>query len=59
MCPAQVYEVGDVDGKDADGNDTVEVKLAPSNCVQCGAMRRPPNAGGWGDHAKPAAQAAG
>jgi electron-transferring-flavoprotein dehydrogenase len=38
MCPAQVYEVGDVDGKDADGNDTVEVKLAPSNCVQCGAI---------------------
>ena len=38
MCPAQVYEVGDADGKDADGNDTVEVKLAPSNCVQCGAI---------------------
>jgi electron-transferring-flavoprotein dehydrogenase len=38
MCPAQVYEVGDVDGKDASGNDTVEVKLAPSNCVQCGAI---------------------
>jgi electron-transferring-flavoprotein dehydrogenase len=33
MCPAQVYEVGDAD---ADG--TVEVKLAPSNCVQCGAI---------------------
>ena len=33
MCPAQVYEVGDeaVDG-------TVEVRLAPSNCVQCGAI---------------------
>jgi electron-transferring-flavoprotein dehydrogenase len=30
MCPAQVYEVGD--------DDTVEVKLAPSNCVQCGAI---------------------
>jgi electron-transferring-flavoprotein dehydrogenase len=38
MCPAQVYEVGDVDGKDANGNETVEVKLAPSNCVQCGAI---------------------
>ena len=38
MCPAHVYEVGDVDGKDADGNETVEVKLAPSNCVQCGAI---------------------
>jgi electron-transferring-flavoprotein dehydrogenase len=38
MCPAQVYEVGAVDGKDANGNDTVEVKLAPSNCVQCGAI---------------------
>ena len=33
MCPAQVYEVGD-----PDGDGTVEVKLAPSNCVQCGAI---------------------
>jgi len=33
MCPAQVYEVGETDG---DG--TVQVKLAPSNCVQCGAI---------------------
>src|SRR5947209_2036626 len=33
MCPAQVYEVGETDG---DG--TVRVKLAPSNCVQCGAI---------------------
>ena len=33
MCPAQVYEVGETDG---DG--TVTVKLAPSNCVQCGAI---------------------
>jgi electron-transferring-flavoprotein dehydrogenase len=33
MCPAQVYEVGEEDG---DGN--VAVKLAPSNCVQCGAI---------------------
>jgi electron-transferring-flavoprotein dehydrogenase len=33
MCPAQVYEVGP--GAD-DG--TVELKLAPSNCVQCGAI---------------------
>ncbi len=33
MCPAQVYEVGA-----ADGEGTVEVKLAPSNCVQCGAI---------------------
>ena len=33
MCPAQVYEVGD-----ADGDGTVEVHLAPSNCVQCGAI---------------------
>ena len=38
MCPARVYEVGAVDGKDANGGDTVEVKLAPSNCVQCGAI---------------------
>jgi electron-transferring-flavoprotein dehydrogenase len=33
MCPAQVYEVGDETG---DGK--VEVKLTPSNCVQCGAI---------------------
>jgi electron-transferring-flavoprotein dehydrogenase len=33
MCPAQVYEVG----ADA-GDGLVEVKLAPSNCVQCGAI---------------------
>ncbi|HEX4526719.1 MAG TPA: electron-transfer flavoprotein:ubiquinone oxidoreductase [Gaiellaceae bacterium] len=33
MCPAHVYEVGE-----ADGEGTVEVKLAPSNCVQCGAI---------------------
>ena len=33
MCPAQVYEIGE-----ADGDGTVEVKLAPSNCVQCGAI---------------------
>ena len=33
MCPAQVYEVGD-----DDGDGTVEVKLTPSNCVQCGAI---------------------
>jgi electron-transferring-flavoprotein dehydrogenase len=33
MCPAQVYEVG------ADeGDGTVRVELAPSNCVQCGAI---------------------
>ena len=33
MCPAQVYEVGE-----ADGDGTVEVRLTPSNCVQCGAI---------------------
>ena len=33
MCPAQVYEIGE---ENADG--TVTVKLAPSNCVQCGAI---------------------
>ncbi len=33
MCPAQVYEVGE---EFDDG--TVEVKLTPSNCVQCGAI---------------------
>jgi electron-transferring-flavoprotein dehydrogenase len=33
LCPAHVYEAGE---PDAEG--TVEVKLAPSNCVQCGAI---------------------
>jgi electron-transferring-flavoprotein dehydrogenase len=33
MCPAHVYEVGE-----PDGDGTVDVKLAPSNCVQCGAI---------------------
>jgi len=33
MCPAGVYEVGE-----ADGDGTVAVHVAPSNCVQCGAI---------------------
>jgi electron-transferring-flavoprotein dehydrogenase len=33
LCPAQVYELG---GDDAEG--TVTVNVAPSNCVQCGAI---------------------
>jgi electron-transferring-flavoprotein dehydrogenase len=33
MCPAQVYELG---GQADDGMVTVNV--APSNCVQCGAI---------------------
>jgi electron-transferring-flavoprotein dehydrogenase len=33
MCPAQVYEIG---REDSDG--TVVVEVAPSNCVQCGAI---------------------
>jgi len=33
MCPAQVYEIG----READ-DGTVMVELAPSNCVQCGAI---------------------
>jgi electron-transferring-flavoprotein dehydrogenase len=33
LCPAQVYEIG---GEDGDGMVTVNV--APSNCVQCGAI---------------------
>lgn len=33
MCPAQVYEVGE---PDRDG--MVEVRVTPSNCVQCGAI---------------------
>jgi electron-transferring-flavoprotein dehydrogenase len=35
MCPAHVYEVPD-DAVGADG--LVEVQIAPSNCVQCGAI---------------------
>jgi electron-transferring-flavoprotein dehydrogenase len=33
MCPAQVYEIG---REESDG--TVVVEVAPSNCVQCGAI---------------------
>jgi electron-transferring-flavoprotein dehydrogenase len=33
MCPAQVYEVGA-----EEGDGTVLVDVAPSNCVQCGAI---------------------
>ena len=33
MCPAQVYEVGEVDG-----DELVRVEVTPSNCVQCGAI---------------------
>jgi electron-transferring-flavoprotein dehydrogenase len=33
LCPAQVYEVGE-----PLGDGLVEVKIAPSNCVQCGAI---------------------
>jgi electron-transferring-flavoprotein dehydrogenase len=33
MCPAAVYEIDP-----ADPGPTVEVKLTPSNCVQCGAI---------------------
>ncbi len=33
LCPAQVYEIG-VEG----GDGTVTVDVAPSNCVQCGAI---------------------
>jgi electron-transferring-flavoprotein dehydrogenase len=33
LCPAQVYEIGP-----DDGDGTVTVQLAPSNCVQCGAI---------------------
>ena len=33
MCPAHVYEIG-TEG----GDGTVTVNVAPSNCVQCGAI---------------------
>ena len=33
LCPAQVYEIGP-----EGGDGTVDLKLAPSNCVQCGAI---------------------
>ena len=35
MCPAAVYEIAE-DSATADGQ--VRVQLAPSNCVQCGAI---------------------
>ena len=31
--PGHVYEIGE-----ADGDGMVEVQVAPSNCVQCGAI---------------------
>lgn len=33
MCPAQVYEIGP-----EGGDGTVDLQMAPSNCVQCGAI---------------------
>jgi electron-transferring-flavoprotein dehydrogenase len=33
MCPAQVYEIGDVDE-----GGTATLAVTPSNCVQCGAI---------------------
>jgi electron-transferring-flavoprotein dehydrogenase len=33
LCPAHVYEVG---AENDDG--TVTLEIAPSNCVQCGAI---------------------
>jgi electron-transferring-flavoprotein dehydrogenase len=44
MCPAQVYELPDdvaeklAKGDDVDPKQIVEMKIAPSNCVQCGAI---------------------
>jgi electron-transferring-flavoprotein dehydrogenase len=51
MCPAQVYEV------EAGGGELARVKLAPSNCVQCGAIsarggRLTPPEGGSGPEYK-------
>ncbi len=52
MCPAHVYEV-----EEADGDDTVTVRVTPSNCVQCGAItakggRLTPPEGGSGPEYK-------
>ena len=33
MCPAQVYEAAP-----AGDDGLVEVKITPSNCIQCGAI---------------------
>jgi electron-transferring-flavoprotein dehydrogenase len=33
MCPAQVYAV-----EDEHGDGTVDVRVSPSNCIQCGAI---------------------
>jgi electron-transferring-flavoprotein dehydrogenase len=46
MCPAQVYEVPEEildklqrgEGDDLDPKQTVDLQVAPSNCVQCGAI---------------------
>ena len=36
MCPAQVYEIPDEQLES--GAETVDVRVTPSNCVQCGAI---------------------
>src|SRR5215208_2468111 len=36
MCPAQVYEIPE--DQLENGTDVVDVKVTPSNCVQCGAI---------------------
>ena len=38
MCPAQVYEVAPGSGEGDGDGDRVHVQVAPSNCVQCGAI---------------------
>ena len=44
MCPAQVYEVPEEildklkNGDDVDPKQMIDLEIAPSNCVQCGAI---------------------
>jgi len=53
MCPAAVYEI-----ERDDGGPTVHVKMAPSNCVQCGAITAkggrltPPEGGSGPEYAR-------
>ena len=55
MCPAAVYEI--VEGSET-GDGQVRVQMAPSNCVQCGAItakggRLTPPEGGSGPEYTP------
>ena len=38
MCPAQVYEIPEDQAENS--TKEIELKITPSNCVQCGAIHQ-------------------